>query len=418
MSPVAYVEVKMNIVVIMPTFNEAENIGKMIDVLVGEVFPKIKNHKMMLLVVDDNSPDGTGDIVKGKMSEYKEVALLSGAKEGLGRAFARGMRYAMNEMKAGAVVEMDADFQHDPKDVERMVAQFDKGYDYVIGSRYVKGGGIPAEWEFYRKFISWGGSFFARSVLLLFKVHDVTSGFKLTRVEGFLGKLDLDNLISLSYAYKIQLLYEIIKDGGAKVVEVPIKFHHRERGSSKIESEDLRESLKVVLVLFSRSRFFRFAVVGGIGFLVNSLSLEFFRMSNIFGGLASTFFYLRETKFFLLSAATAWSAAAAAEVAIISNFTFHNLWTFAQERITDPKRMIWKFSHFNITSVGGIIIQFAVIGTAVTIFGDTLKIRQVALFLGVLFLVVPYNYTMYNVVVWKRWRVSWLPFLYRKNLSS
>ena len=249
-------------------------------------------------------------------------------------------------------------------------------------------------------------------------MHDVTSGFKLTRVEGFLDKIDLDDLISPSYAYKIQLLYEIIKNGEARVVEVPIKFHHRERGSSKIESEDLRESLKVVLVLFARSRFFRFAVVGGIGFLINSFSLEFFRMIGIFSGVASSFSAFGDTKLFLLSAPTAWSAAAAAEVAIISNFSLHNFWTFEKERITDPKRIVWKFSHFNITSIGAILIQFAVIGSAASFFGDTLLVRQMALVAAVAFFVIPYNYTMYNVFIWRRWRVPFISGLIDKFSSS
>lgn len=381
----------MNITVIIPTYNEAENIGQMIDVLVGEEFPKIRKHKMGLLVVDDNSPDGTADIVREKMKKHKNIHLLEGEKQGLGIAYARGMRYAMGKLEADAVIEMDADFQHDPKDVKRLAAAFEEGYDYVIGSRYIKGGSIPRQWEFYRKLISWGGNMFARLVLLLFKTHDVTSGFKLTRVKGFLDKIDLDNLLSTSYAYKIHLLYGVIKNRGAKVKEVPIKFHYRERGSSKIESEDVRESFKVVVLLFFKSRFFKFGVVGFIGYLVNALGLEIFFRSGFSPGVA---------------------AAIGAEFAIISNFTLNNLWTFREAKITEPLQLLWKFFHFNLTSAGAIIIQGVVVGVGTSIFGA--QWRQIILPIAVVFFVIPYNYTMYNIFIWKTWKIPGLAWLQKR----
>ncbi len=128
------------IVIIMPTYNEASNIGKMIDVLTKDEFPQIKSAEIHLLVVDDNSPDGTGDIVKKAAAKNKHIHLLSGKKEGLGMAYVRGMRYAMETLKADATLEMDSDFQHNPKYVKDMVAAYVDGADYVIGSRYIKGG--------------------------------------------------------------------------------------------------------------------------------------------------------------------------------------------------------------------------------------------------------------------------------------
>lgn len=233
------------IVIAMPTYNEAKNIGRMIDTLVGKVFPKIKNHQMMLLVVDDSSPDGTGEIVKKKQAKYKNLYLLTGNKEGLGAAYTRGFHYAIDKLKADAVMEMDADFQHNPNDVPRFVAEFDNGYDYVIGSRLIAGGSIPANWRFKRKFLSIGGSLFARATLWVWEVHDFTTGFRLARVKGFLDQINFEKVFSKSYAYKIRLLYEM-KRMGAKIKEIPIKFIEREKGWSKMEGQDFFESLKVI----------------------------------------------------------------------------------------------------------------------------------------------------------------------------
>lgn len=411
----------MNIVVIIPTYNEAENIERMLDIVVGEVFPQIKKHEMTVLIVDDNSPDGTAKLVRGKMKQYnkpgrKVISLLTGPKKGLGYAYSRGMKFAMKELSADAVIEMDADFQHDPKDIKKLVAAYDKGYDYVIGSRYVKGGTVPAQWDARRKFISKAGNLFARAVLLILGTRDVTSGFKLTRIHGFLDKIDFTSLYSYDYAYKIHILYQIIKDRLARVKEVPIKFHFRERGSSKMESTDIKESFKVVILLFFKSRFFKFGVVGFIGFLINAVTLELFSGARITESLASNFSYLADTTFLkIASQPSAWAAALSAEVAIVSNFALNNLWTFAKEKITTPFKLVKRFLEFNLSSFGAILIQFAVIGSAVVLFGDTTKVRQIALIISIVFFIVPYNYTMYNIFIWRRWRVPGLSFLYDRE---
>lgn len=240
----------MNIVIVMPTFNEAENIGRMVDALAGGVFPKVKNHRLLLLVVDDKSPDGTGRIVREKMKKYKNIYLLEGEKQGLGAAYTRGFRYAVDNLKADGIMEMDADFQHDPADVPRFVAEFDRGYDYVIGSRYIPGGSIPKDWGAKRVFLSTGGNFFFRVTLLMWGIHDFTTGYRLARVRGFLNQMDFGKVFSRSYAYKVRLLYEMIKRG-AKVKEIPIRFLSREKGWSKMDAEDFFESLKVIAVIWA-----------------------------------------------------------------------------------------------------------------------------------------------------------------------
>lgn len=238
------------IVVIIPTFNERKSITSLIDALESE-FKYIPNHIMEILIVDGNSPDGTAAAVSGMMSENQNLKLIvEKEKQGLGMAYIAGMRYAIDRLSANAFIEFDGDFQHDPKDIKRLIAEYDNGYDYVIGSRYIAGGSIPAEWAWYRKLLSRFGSLFTQYMLRL-PVKDNTSGFKLTRVEGFASSLPLnkDEILSRRHAYKIHLLYAMHKLG-AKIKEVPIAFLERQGGNSKSSAEDIFESLRVVLRLY------------------------------------------------------------------------------------------------------------------------------------------------------------------------
>ena len=244
----------MKIIVIIPTFNEKVSIGSLIDAIEQE-FDHIPKHQLGILVVDGNSHDGTAAVVKEKMTHHDNIDLImQHRKLGLGIAYLAGMTYAINELKADAFIEFDGDWQHNPKDIKRLVAEFDQGYDYVIGSRYVPGGSIPIEWAFYSKLLSKCGNVWIRYVLRL-PVKDCTSGLRLSRVEGFAEKLPLDekNILSRRHAYKVHLLHEMIRFG-ATYKEIPIKFLSRKSGNSKSTIEDIIESLKVSFVLLCHKR--------------------------------------------------------------------------------------------------------------------------------------------------------------------
>ncbi len=381
----------MKVVVVIPTYNERDNISKMIEALAVE-FPKIKSHKMELLVVDDTSPDKTYEVVRDYMKKYKWVhLLLNPKKEGLGKAYANGFKYAMSEMKADYVMEFDGDFQHRPDEIHKLVEKIDEGYEYIIGSRYIPGGSIPKEWGFNRKFLSVVGNLIARIGLLRPGVHDMTTGFKLTKVKGVLDKVDLDHLYSNSFAYKLHILAACLNNG-AKVVEVPITFMARTAGESKIIKNEMVESLKVIFLFQIHNpkilRFFKFATVGFIGYLINALGLEVF---------------------YRLGLATAIAAALGAELAIISNFTLNNFWTFSERKITSIGKLVVKFLQFNFTSLGAILIQAAVVGIGTRIFGN--QYRQIMLIIAVGFFVLPYNYAAYNILIWKTWKIPGLGWL-------
>ena len=264
------------VVIIIPSYNERENTVRMIDTL-AEIIPKIDSHTVEVLYVDDSSPDGTADVIKDKIQHYPWLHLLGGGKkQGLGMAYARGMQYAMKNLQADYLMEFDSDFQHPPQDIPRLVAQIDRGYDYIIGSRYIPGGSIPRQWGFKRKFLSVVGNLVARVLLLLPGIHDVTGGFKLARVKGFMDEFDFEKLLSKSFAYKIHLLFFMVQHG-AKVKEVPFHFASRETGESKIIKNEMQETLKVIFLLQLHNpkmhKLFKFGTVGFGGYLVNASSL-------------------------------------------------------------------------------------------------------------------------------------------------
>src|SRR5258708_13357172 len=172
-------------------------------------------------------------IVESAVKKRKKINIIQQTNKGLGWAYVTGMKYAMDTLHADAILEMDADFQHPPRFVKPMVEAYLSGADYVIGSRYIKGGSVPSEWAMSRKLVSFFGNLFIRMCLLNFKIHDLTTGFRLSRVKGVLDKIDLENLMELNrFAYKVDLLYQSLKNS-KKTVEVPLAFASRTKEKSK-----------------------------------------------------------------------------------------------------------------------------------------------------------------------------------------
>jgi dolichol-phosphate mannosyltransferase len=236
------------VVIVMPAWNEAENIKKMIEVLVKQEFSKT-NADMQLLIVDNHSKDGTTEIVENASKTYRNVHIIEQDKPGLGWAYVRGMQYAVTILKADAVMEMDADFQHPPRFVKPMVDAYLAGAEYCIGSRYIRGGSVPKEWAISRKAVSFFGNLFIRTVLLNFKIHDLTTGFRLTKVKGVLDQIDLEKLQDLDrFAYKVDLLYQSLKNS-KKTVEVPLEFASRTMDKSKFNWKEIVSTFKLGIVL-------------------------------------------------------------------------------------------------------------------------------------------------------------------------
>jgi dolichol-phosphate mannosyltransferase len=231
---------------ILPTYNEAQNVEAIVRGAVEQLAGTGREHTV--LVVDDGSPDGTGEIADRLAGEHAEVRVLHRpAKQGLGRAYLAGFEMALAN-GAELVLEMDADFSHDPADLPRLIAASDAA-DLVLGSRYVPGGGVE-NWGTIRRILSRGGSWYAR-VLLGVPVRDLTGGFKCFNRRVLEG-IDLNGVHANGYGFQIELTYRAIR-AGFTVAEVPILFRERREGNSKMTARIALEAVwKVPALRFRR----------------------------------------------------------------------------------------------------------------------------------------------------------------------
>jgi dolichol-phosphate mannosyltransferase len=228
----------------LPTYNERENLEAMIEAL-GAV---LDTERDAVLVIDDGSPDGTGEIADRLASEHPWVSVLHRtSKEGIGPAYIAGFRQALAE-GFDLVLEMDCDFSHDPSDVPRLVAASEDA-DLVLGSRYAPGGGT-ANWGLLRRVVSRGGCLYAQ-ILLGMRVRDLTGGFKCFR-RAALEAIDLDALSAHGYAFQIETTYRIHR-AGLRIQEVPITFVERRAGSSKMTGSIVAEAMWKVPLLRLRA---------------------------------------------------------------------------------------------------------------------------------------------------------------------
>ena len=215
----------MRITVVIPTYNEAENLPKLVSVLFSLPL------ELSVLVVDDNSPDGTGDLAEGLARQHagRMAVLHRAGKLGLRSAYIEGFQIAF-EQGADAVVQMDADFSHDPQVLVEM-ADHIASCDVAVGSRYVKGGSVDRQWPLWRKGLSAFGNFYARTILH-FPLRDVTTGFRMWRREALQG-MPLDRIRSNGYIFLVEMAY-VAYLMGYKITEVPIYFADRRWGKSKM----------------------------------------------------------------------------------------------------------------------------------------------------------------------------------------
>ena len=373
----------MKAVVIIPTYNERESIREIIPIVEDEVFPKIKNWEMAILVADDTSPDGTEQAVRDLMRKYKNLEILTGERLGLGAAYVRGMTHAIEKMGADIVFEMDADLQHDPAKIPEFLKKLEQGYDMVIGTRYSEGGSIPAKWPFIRKIFSVCGNLLVRTIMMRFSIHDWTGGFRVLKKEVFLK--ERDELTEFKgYTFQVSFLHKALRDG-FKIGEVPFHFGERKLGSSKIAPAAyifnlLKYVITARLIEVITGPFGKFLVVGGIGFIINAVLYEVL---------------VRSTQLPI-----ALSNVIAAQFAIFSNYNLNNLWTFKSERSKNIIAYFLKMAQFYFSSnFGVILIQSGTIQLGDMLFGESLY--RLYFVIGTGFLLI-WNFSMYRFVIWRR----------------
>ncbi len=375
-------------VIVLPTYNEAHNITKLIN-QIFTIAEGIPNWEIHIVVVDSDSPDHTGKIVEDLYSsdkkKYHNLHVIHTKKEGLGKAYIEGFQTSLEKLKPYVLFEMDADLSHDPKKIPEFLKAIERGADFVIGSRYRPGGSIPADWGLHRKVFSFFANWFIRIGYMKFRITDWTTGYRaikawvlrdnLAKLEGYTG-----------YVFQVALLDNAILSK-ARIEEVPINFKDRKEGVSKINS--LEYIIQTFIYVIQHSPFVKFCVVGGIGFIVDfSLAYLFIHSFNISKVLSNMM---------------------SAEIAIISNFMLNNYWSFAHKRIRRSTSLLFSLLKFNLVSSGSVVIQGAGMWLALTIFGDhvlhlsSLELHTWIIYkiLIIILVVIPYSYFFYNKIVWK-----------------
>jgi dolichol-phosphate mannosyltransferase len=370
----------MKFVVLLPTYNERENVVTLLNLL-RQVFGGIKKFEYQILVIDDNSPDGTTEVVRDYIQKHHEVTIINGKKEGLGKALLRGMKYAIDKLGAEVVVQIDADLSHDPKTIPIFIQKIEQGYDFVVGSRYIKGGSIPSNWGLHRKIYSVIGNSIVRFGLGFLSVHDWTGGFRAYK-KAYVNLIAPEMGKYNGYVFQIAFLEKAILKG-AKIIEVPIHFADRRFGRSKIIFSEyiinifefiFQERLKSI----TQGPFGKFLAVGGLGLLINTILLELCVHIGIIPWLSNII---------------------GAEFAIISNFILNNRWTFGSRSVSGLK-FIGKLIQFNLTSIIGVtFIQTGMIWLGTYFFGVYTYRLWYVIGTGLLLI---WNYFMYSKVIWKK----------------
>ncbi len=363
--------------IILPTHNEAGTIEK----LIKEIFNqqnKTQVWELNVLVNDSESTDKTNKIIKNLIKIYpKKLFLISSKKQGLGKAYLQSFSFALKNLKPYIIFQMDADLSHDPKLIPIFLKEIEKGADFVIGSRYIKGGSIPNNWGMHRKIFSIFGNLIIRFGFMELKIHDWTSGYR--AIKSWLIKDSLNHIKKYSgYVFQIALLDKAVKKN-AVIKEIPLNFVDRIYGKSKIIF--FQYVFSILLYLLMYSTFIKFVIVGIIGAIVD------FGLSYLLGISSPN----RSVKLITLIST---------ESAIISNYLLNNFWSFNEKKKTPLKKDFYiDFFKFNLVSFGSVLIQILGMSFLTNIFGRNLW--YLYKFLIIVFIIIPYSYILYNKIIWK-----------------
>ena len=367
-------------VIVIPTYNEKGNITSLIEKILS-ITQNSSIWRIEVLIVDSRSPDKTGEAVKLLQKKYPDkIHLLETEKVGLGKAYYTGFKYALDKIKPYVIFEMDADWSHLPEYIPQFLKKIERGADFVIGSRYMKGGSIPKNWGIDRKIFSIFGNLIIRFGFMKPKITDWTSGYR--AIKSWIIKDNLSLMKNRTgYVFQVAMLDNAIKKG-AVIKQVPINFKNRKEGKSKINS--LEYSLQTFIYIFTHSSFIKFVIVGTTGFLID-FGIAFTLINKL--SFSKQAYWLANT--------------ISGETAIISNFILNNFWSFSHKKINNhPISYITKFLKFNFISLGSVLIQSLGVQILTNVIGP--KYWIVYKVMIVIFLIIPYSYILYNKFIWKK----------------
>jgi len=362
--------------IILPTYNEAGNIEKLLR-QIDSIAQNEKNWELSVLIVDSHSQDDTVGIAKKQNLKNLRLYFLETKKEGLGRAYTQGFVYAFEKINPFVVFEMDADLSHNPQDIPHFLRKIEKGADFVIGSRYIKGGSIPKDWGIDRKIFSIFGNLIVRFGFMKLQITDWTNGFRC--IKSWVVKSALDHIKNYSgYVFQIAFLDEALKKE-AIIKETPVNFIDRKYGVSKISSPEY--IMNIFSYIFLNSSFVKFVIVGLIGAMID------------FG---CSYIFIEKMRLVV------WQATLmSAEIAIISNFLLNNFWSFKHKKIKSGLfNYLFAFIKFNLVSSGSLLIQSGGMQLMVNLFGRQLWYVYKVIIIA--FIIIPYSYILYNKVIWRK----------------
>ena len=392
----------MKITVIVPTYNESKNIEQCISILksVLQRTQNISDYK--ILITDAKSPDGTSDIVKKIASTDSHVDLIiENTKQGLGMAYIQAMQYAFNELKTDAVITFDADMSHDANKIPLMVNKLQNGFSYVIGSRYIKGGGIPEKWGLHRKFLSYFGNLYTRILYFNYGISDFTSGFRALKKDVF-DSIQDKIVTHKGYTFSISVNLEALRCG-YKVAQIPYVFKDRVKGDSKMESTYMINAF--IFVTKSRIldvlqiRFLRVFIVGGIGATSQLITygLVFFPLIEYMNVLnLPSHVYVYNIDFASRFFVSQWMSI---EIGVLITFLINNSWSFRDKKLHGLK-LLRGFLKTHFVVMGAILIQLAIAQILEVLFGGGIFKHYIYIIIGILVGLI-WNYHFYKKIIWK-----------------
>lgn len=364
------------VVIIVPTYNEALTIQETV-LQIFATTAAVSGYDLHVLIFDSASTDETQAIVTAMLPLYSRLHLQAEpTKTGLGSAYWQAMHYALSDLAADVVIEFDADLSHQPKYIEPILELLDT-HDVVVGSRYVPGGNIPSDWGWHRKLLSKLGNYVARAILTP-KYKDFTSGFRATRRQALLTALP-KRFLSQHYAYKLELLWNLHKNK-ASIGEYPIEFIDRQKGQSKLPTNSIVDSLRVISILRLRElkQYLNMCAIGTLGLLLQCIAYNLLRQ--VMPPLPAN--------------------QIAVLVAIINNFTLNNRFTFKDHAFSFGKNNIRQLALFLLYSLMMIYVQGYWVALGTHYAGEGVAKENILVITGILWGSL-LNYFIYSRWIWR-----------------